>query len=130
MCVLLRLHSNQPKLCICKFQLFFIFCVIQLSIPKAETTTAAAVGLDEWTKYCEDPSASKRRPTRTVWAGKVPIGSEHRIARQTMTTTDTNDVEATVAQASQVLSVSWERNFKVLTRYDAAIAAITISLVR
>lgn len=66
---------------------------------KAETSEAAAVGLDEWTKYCEDTSASKRRPTRTVWAGKVPIGSEHRIARQTMTTTNTNDVDATVAQA-------------------------------
>lgn len=59
-----------------------------------------AVGLDEWTKYCEDTSATKRRPSRTVWAGKVPIGSEHRIARQTMTTTNTNDVDATVAQAS------------------------------
>lgn len=80
--------------------------ISQSSIPKAETSTAAAVGLDEWTKYCEDASATTRRPTRTVWAGKVPIGSEHRIARQTMTTTNTNDVEATVAQASQVISVS------------------------
>ncbi|CAM9771873.1 unnamed protein product, partial [Scytosiphon promiscuus] len=62
------------------------------------TSEAAAVGLDEWTKYCEDTLATKRRPTRTVWAGKVPIGSEHRIARQTMTTTNTNDVDATVAQ--------------------------------
>lgn len=69
------------------------------NITKAETSEAAAVGLDEWAKYCEDTAASKRRPTRTVWAGKVPIGSEHRIARQTMTTTNTNDVDATVAQA-------------------------------
>lgn len=61
-------------------------------------TTPATVGLDEWAKYCEDTSATKRRATRTVWAGKVPIGSEHRIARQTMTTTNTNDVEATVEQ--------------------------------
>ncbi|CAM9171205.1 unnamed protein product, partial [Hapterophycus canaliculatus] len=65
---------------------------------QAATSEAAAVGLDEWTKYCEDTLATKRRPTRTVWAGKVPIGSEHRIARQTMTTTNTNDVDATVAQ--------------------------------
>ncbi len=64
-----------------------------------ETSEAPAVSLDEWTKYCEDTVATKRRPTRTVWAGKVPIGSEHRIARQTMTTTNTNDVDATVAQA-------------------------------
>lgn len=68
------------------------------TITKAETSEAAAVGLDEWSKYCEDTSATKRRSSRTVWAGKVPIGSEHRIARQTMTTTNTNDVDATVAQ--------------------------------
>lgn len=30
--------------------------------------------------------------------GKVPVGSEHPLARQTMTTTDTRDVEATVEQ--------------------------------
>lgn len=68
-------------------------------VAKAESLEPAAVGLEEWTKYCEDTSATKRRPSRTVWAGKVPIGSEHRIARQTMTTTNTNDVDATVAQA-------------------------------
>lgn len=66
---------------------------------KAESSESAAVDLDEWAKYCEDTSATKRRPSRTVWAGKVPIGSEHRIALQTMTTTNTNDVDATVAQA-------------------------------
>lgn len=66
---------------------------------QAEATKEAAVGLEEWSKYCEDSTATKKRPTRTVWAGKVPIGSNHRIARQTMTTTNTNDVEATVDQA-------------------------------
>jgi len=39
-----------------------------------------------------------RRPTRTVTVGDVKIGSEHRIAVQTMATTLTHDVEATVAQ--------------------------------
>lgn len=40
---------------------------------------------------------------RTVWAGKVPIGSEHPIALQTMATTDTRDVMATVEQVGEVL---------------------------
>ena len=31
--------------------------------------------------------------------GNVPVGSKHPVARQTMTTTDTRDVDATVAQA-------------------------------
>lgn len=39
---------------------------------------------------------------RTIWAGKVPIGSEHPIACQTMGTTDTRDVMATVEQAMRV----------------------------
>jgi len=48
--------------------------------------------------YCESTHKTHRRPTRTVWAGPVPIGSEHPIARQTMTTTDTKNVDATVEQ--------------------------------
>jgi (E)-4-hydroxy-3-methylbut-2-enyl-diphosphate synthase len=39
-----------------------------------------------------------RRKTRTVWVGEVPVGSDHPVATQTMTTTKTDDVEATVAQ--------------------------------
>lgn len=49
-------------------------------------------------RYCESVYTPTRRPTRTVWVGKVPIGSEHPIAIQTMTTTDTRDVEASVEQ--------------------------------
>ena len=61
---------------------------------QADTTDAAVPpGV-----YCEDVCRTIRRKTRTVWVGKVPIGSEHPIARQTMTTTDTKDVEASVAQ--------------------------------
>ncbi len=58
----------------------------------------ARVSSDVHPVYCENVYRATRRKTRTVWAGQVPIGSEHRIARQTMTTTDTNDVEATVQQ--------------------------------
>jgi len=49
-------------------------------------------------RYCESVYQPKRRPTRTVWAGKVPIGSDHPIALQTMTTTDTRDVMGSVEQ--------------------------------
>mmetsp|Transcript_31981 Transcript_31981/g.38681 ORF Transcript_31981/g.38681 Transcript_31981/m.38681 type:complete len:799 (+) Transcript_31981:196-2592(+) len=48
--------------------------------------------------YCPKTYQTERRKTRTCWVGKVPIGSEHPIVRQTMTTTDTSDVEATVQQ--------------------------------
>jgi len=52
-------------------------------------------------KYCETIHQTRRRPTRTVMVGKVPVGSEHRVALQTMTTTDTRDVQATVDQVKK-----------------------------
>ncbi|WP_038058619.1 flavodoxin-dependent (E)-4-hydroxy-3-methylbut-2-enyl-diphosphate synthase [Thermus amyloliquefaciens] len=39
-----------------------------------------------------------RRPTPTVWVGRVPVGGAHPIAIQSMTNTPTADVEATVTQ--------------------------------
>nr|AJR27235.1 1-hydroxy-2-methyl-2-(E)-butenyl 4-diphosphate synthase [Haematococcus lacustris] len=51
--------------------------------------------------YCESTHQTKRRPTRTVTAGKVLIGGSHRVALQTMTTTDTRDVQGTVDQVKK-----------------------------
>jgi len=48
--------------------------------------------------YCEAPEACVRRTTRTVDVGGVLVGSSHPVRTQTMTTTPTHDVEATVAQ--------------------------------
>ncbi len=39
-----------------------------------------------------------RRKTPTVWVGRVPIGSNHPVVVQSMTNTDTADIEATVGQ--------------------------------
>lgn len=52
-------------------------------------------------KYCEAAWQTRRRPTRTVEIGKVKVGSEHPIALQTMTTTDTRDVAKTVEQVKR-----------------------------
>jgi len=49
-------------------------------------------------KYCESIHKTVRRKTRTVMVGNVALGSEHPIRIQTMTTTDTKDVAATVEQ--------------------------------
>jgi (E)-4-hydroxy-3-methylbut-2-enyl-diphosphate synthase len=40
----------------------------------------------------------KRRDSRVVWVGEVPVGGDHPIVVQSMTTTDTRNVEATVKQ--------------------------------
>ncbi|XP_047317223.1 4-hydroxy-3-methylbut-2-en-1-yl diphosphate synthase (ferredoxin), chloroplastic [Impatiens glandulifera] len=53
-------------------------------------------------KYCESPHKTVRRKTRTVMVGNVAIGSEHPIRIQTMTTTDTKDVAATVEQVIKI----------------------------
>lgn len=49
-------------------------------------------------KYCESLHKTVRRKTRTVMVGNVPLGSEHPIRIQTMTTSDTKDVAATVEE--------------------------------
>eukprot|EP00522_Entomoneis_paludosa_P011388 CAMPEP_0172451102 /NCGR_PEP_ID=MMETSP1065-20121228/9259_1 /TAXON_ID=265537 /ORGANISM="Amphiprora paludosa, Strain CCMP125" /LENGTH=751 /DNA_ID=CAMNT_0013203005 /DNA_START=90 /DNA_END=2345 /DNA_ORIENTATION=- len=48
--------------------------------------------------YCANLYEVTRRKTRTVNCGPVKFGSEHPIVRQTMATTDTADVEATMEQ--------------------------------
>lgn len=43
---------------------------------------------------------------RTITVGKVPIGSAHPVAKQTMATTVTKDVEASVAQVMMPLKTA------------------------
>jgi (E)-4-hydroxy-3-methylbut-2-enyl-diphosphate synthase len=52
-------------------------------------------------KYCESIHQTRRRPTRTITIGPVKVGSDHRIALQTMTTTDTRNIQATVDQVKK-----------------------------
>lgn len=49
-------------------------------------------------QYCQDLYQVTRRPTRTVNCGPIKFGSQHPIVRQTMATTNTADVEATMDQ--------------------------------
>lgn len=53
-------------------------------------------------KYCESLHKTVRRKTCTVMVGNVTIGSDHPIRIQTMTTTDTKDVGATVEQVMRI----------------------------
>ena len=50
------------------------------------------------TEYTDSIHKTVRRPTRTIMIGDVAVGSQHPIRVQTMTTTDTKDVDATVDQ--------------------------------
>jgi len=52
--------------------------------------------------YCESRFKTIRRITREVRIGDIKIGAQHPIAVQSMTTTKTEDVDATLAQAREL----------------------------
>jgi len=59
-------------------------------------------------KYCESIFETKRRPTRTVMVGGVAVGSDHPIRMQSMTTSSTHDVSATIDQAMRLADAGCE----------------------
>ena len=58
--------------------------------------------------YCNPRFVSKRRVTREIKVGQVGIGGTNPIRVQSMTTTDTNDVQATVKQTLALAEVGCE----------------------
>ena len=53
-------------------------------------------------RYCEDTTRTIRRKTSVVTVGDVQIGSDFPVVKQTMTTTNTRDVESSVAQVGRI----------------------------
>ena len=64
-----------------------------------------------------------RRPTRTVHVGGVSVGSDHPVVVQSMTNTDTADVEATVRQVAELAEAGSEL-VRVTVNTSAAAAAV------
>jgi (E)-4-hydroxy-3-methylbut-2-enyl-diphosphate synthase len=67
--------------------------------------------------------AIQRRQTATVLVGGVPVGSDHPVVVQSMTNTDTADVQATVAQVA-ALAAAGSELVRVTVNNDAAAAAV------
>ena len=59
-------------------------------------------------KYCESIYTTKRRPTREVMVGKVGVGGDNPIRIQSMTTSSTRDVEATIVQIIKLADAGCE----------------------
>lgn len=59
-------------------------------------------------KYCEAVWGTKRRRTREVWVGNVGIGGNHPIRVQSMTTSDTRNVESTIDQVIRLADAGCE----------------------
>src|ERR671923_2959574 len=58
--------------------------------------------------YCASPYRYQRRKTRVVYVGDVPLGGNHPIRVQSMTTTDTCDTAATVQQIIRLVEANCE----------------------
>lgn len=58
--------------------------------------------------YSESIFLPKRRKTRTVYVGNVPVGSDYPIRAQSMTTSSTRDVESTIEQAIRLYEAGCE----------------------
>lgn len=72
----------------------------------------------------EDSSVLKRRKTKKIYLGDVPIGGDAPIAVQSMTNTDTRDVAATVAQIEALTEAGCEI-VRVAVPDNEAVEAIT-----
>lgn len=59
-------------------------------------------------KYTESLTAYKRRKTRVVNIGDIPMGGDYPIRLQSMTTTDTMDTQATVEQCLRMAAAGCE----------------------
>ena len=59
-------------------------------------------------KYCNSLTKYSRFKTREVNVGEIGIGGGHPIRIQSMTTTDTMDTEATVAESIRMISAGCE----------------------
>lgn len=59
-------------------------------------------------KYCEAIYRTKRCPTRVVMVGNVGVGGHNPVRIQSMTTSSTRDVEATVEQAIRLADAGCE----------------------
>lgn len=59
-------------------------------------------------KYCESIFQTKRRPTREVFVGHVGVGGNNPVRIQSMTTSSTRDVEATIDQIMRLADYGCE----------------------
>lgn len=66
------------------------------------------------------PSPVKRRASTRIYVGNVPIGDGAPIAVQSMTNTETTDVDATVAQIERIVAVGGELVRVSIPTMDAA----------
>ncbi len=73
------------------------------------------------------PVLAPRRPTKQLMVGKVGIGSEHQVSVQSMTTTKTADIDATLQQIAELTAAGCEIVRVAVPDTDDAQALSTIA---
>lgn len=81
---------------------------MSLQLEKNERNLAEADAALANLAYVADAYVYKRRSTRVVMVGDVGVGGDNPIRVQSMTTTDTMDTQATVAEAARMVAVGCE----------------------
>jgi len=66
--------------------------------------TSISLGMPE----LPPPTLASRRPTKQLMVGKVGVGSEHQVSVQSMTTTKTADIDATLQQIAELTAAGCE----------------------
>ncbi len=66
--------------------------------------TSVSLGIPE----LPPPTLAPRRPTKQLMVGKVGVGSEHQVSVQSMTTTKTADIDATLQQIAELTAAGCE----------------------
>ncbi len=64
--------------------------------------------MEKKTLYCESLTQYSRRKTNTVNIGTLKLGSEYPVRLQSMTNTNTQDIEASVQQSIQIIEAGGE----------------------
>lgn len=78
------------------------------TIPNTDPVILRSAAQTPHNPYVADPYAYKRRKTREVMVGNVGVGGNNPIRVQSMTTTQTDDIEATLAQTLRLVNVGCE----------------------
>ncbi len=81
---------------------------MSITIEGSQPITLATPTPETNLPYVANPYAYKRRQTREVMVGKVGVGGNNPIRVQSMTTTPTQDVEATLAQTIRLVEAGCE----------------------
>ncbi len=98
---------------------------LEACFPRRRLGRAQSTRIKKYARHCMEPLVSmwKRRRTKEVDVGGVRIGGDNPVVVQSMTNTDTADIEATVNQVTELAEAGSEL-VRVTVNHDDAARAV------